>query len=105
MVGVTIAAIGAASIENYTDLMAQMSDDPNLSLVGEIGAKLGGFLASSAVMVFVGLMLFKADELAAEMIGGGGAGSAGVGAVIMNKVMPRGGPRRDKTEAKPSGDK
>lgn len=99
VVGVTIAMIAVSSIESFTDTMALMSHDPNLPLAQEIAGKIGGFMASAAVIVFTAFMLFRADDIAAAMIGGGGAGAGGVGAVIMSKLsagkmpkMPKGPP-------------
>ena len=99
VVGITIAMIAVTSIESFTDAMALMSRDPNLPLAQEIAGKIGGFMASAAVIVFVAFMLFRADDLAAAMIGGGGAGAGGVGAVIMSRMaagrmpkMPKGPP-------------
>lgn len=99
VVGITIAMIAVSSIEAFTDSMTLMSRDPNLPLAQELAAKIGGFMASAAVIVFTAFMLFRADDLAAAMIGGGGAGAGGVGAVIMSRVaatkmpkMPKGPP-------------
>ena len=86
VVGITIAMIAVSSIEAFTDSMAMMSRDPNLPLAQELAAKIGGFMASAAVIVFTAFMLFRADDLAAAMIGGGGAGAGGVGAVIMSRM-------------------
>lgn len=96
VVGITVAMIGVASIEAYTDQMMGMATDASLPWFQELAAKAGGFMASSAVIVFVGFMLFKADDIAAAMIGGGGAGTGGVGAVILNKIAPRGTPKGGK---------
>ncbi len=93
VVGITIAVIAAASIENYTNSMALMGGDPSLPWYEELAAKLGGFMASSAVILFVAWMLFRADDIAAALIGGGGAGTGGVGAVILNKIQPKGTPK------------
>lgn len=93
VVGVTMAVIAAASIEAYTNSMMAMGSAPGLPWYEELAAKLGGFMASSAVILFVAFMLFRADDIAAAMLGGGGAGTGGVGAVILNKIAPRGSPR------------
>lgn len=86
VVGITIAMIAVSSIEAFTDSMALMSRDPNLPLAQELSAKIGGFVASAAVIVFVAFMLFRADDISAAMIGGGGAGAGGVGAMIMSRL-------------------
>lgn len=93
VVGITMAVIAAASIEAYTNSMALMGGDPSLPWYEELAAKLGGFMASSAVILFVAFMLFRADDIAAAMIGGGGAGTGGVGAVILNRIRPHGAPK------------
>lgn len=86
VVGITIAMIAVSSIETFTDTMAKMSHDPNMPLAQELAAKIGGFMASAAVIIFTAFMLFRADDIAAAMIGGGGAGAGGVGAVIMSRL-------------------
>lgn len=94
IVGITIAMIAVSSIEAFTDSMTLMGRDPNMPLHQELAAKIGGFMASAAVIVFVAFMLFRADDLAAAMIGGGGAGQGGVGGAIMGRFaamkMPKG---------------
>ncbi len=99
VVGITIAMLAVGSIEAFTDSMSLMSRDPNLPLAQELAAKIGGFMASAAVIVFVAVMLFRADDIAAAMLGGGGAGTGGIGAVIMSRIaggkmpkMPKGPP-------------
>lgn len=89
VVGVALAVIGAAAVGGYTDQMAMMASDPDLPWYIELTAKLGGFMASSAVILFIAWMLFKADELASAMLGGGGAGMARVGAEMLNSLKPR----------------
>lgn len=102
VVGITIAMIAVGAIEAFTDSMALMSRDPNLPLAQELAAKIGGFMASAAVIVFVAVMLFRADDIAAAMIGGGGAGTGGIGAVIMSRIA---GGRMPKMPKGPPGDK
>lgn len=99
VVGITIAMISVASIESFTDTMTLMNRDPNMPFVQEIAAQIGGFMASAAVIIFTAFMLFRADDIAAAMIGGGGAGAGGVGAVIVSRMsagrmpkMPKGPP-------------
>lgn len=86
VVGITIAALAIASIETFTDSMSMMSRETALPLHQEIAGKIGGFMSSAAVIVFVAVMLFRADDIAAGMIGGGGAGAGGVGAVVMSRL-------------------
>lgn len=93
VVGVTIAILGAGVIGDYSDQMLAMARDPSLPWYTEIGVQFGGFMASTAVIVFVGFMLFRADDIAAAMIGGGGAGMGGVGAAVMGRLKAGGSPR------------
>lgn len=103
VVGVTIAVLGAGVISDYSDQMLAMASDPSLPWYAEIGAQFGGFMASTAVIVFVGFMLFRADDIAAAMIGGGGASMGGVGAAVMARIKAtRGTPgTKPKPPAKP----
>lgn len=96
VVGITMAIIASNSIEAYTNSMLMMGAEAGLPWFEELGAKIGGFMASSAVILFVAWMLFKADDIAAAMIGGGGAGTGGVGAVILNKIAPKSAPQGGK---------
>lgn len=105
VVGITIAMIAVSSIEAFTDSMALMSRDPNLPLAQELAAKIGGFMASAAVIVFVAFMLFRADDIAAAMIGGGGAGAGGVGAVIVSRMSAGRMPKMPKGPPPPPGGK
>lgn len=98
VVGVTVAIIGATAIAGYSDLMIEMARDPSLPWYAEIGVQFGGFMASTAVLVFIGFMLFRADDIAAAMIGGGGAGMGGVGGAIMSRLNATGA-----TRIKPTG--
>lgn len=86
VVGITMAVLGAGVISDYSDQMAMMGKDENLSWAAELGAKFGGFMASTAVIIFVAFMLFRADDLASAMIGGGGAGAGGIGGAIMSRI-------------------
>ncbi len=105
VVGITIAMIAVNSIEVFTDSIAAMSRDPDVPLMQEIAAKIGAFMASAAVIVFVAFMLFRADDLAAAMIGGGGAGAGSVGAVIMSRLSATKMPQKPSGTPKPPGDK
>lgn len=86
VVGVTLAVICASVVESYTASMVVMGHDPALPWYEELAAKIGGFMSSSAVILFVAWMLFKADDIAAALVGSGGVGSGGIGAVIVNKI-------------------
>lgn len=86
VVGITIAMLAVNSIEAFTDTMAAMARESALPIHQEIAGKIGGFMASAAVIVFTAVMLFRADDIAAAMIGGGGAGAGGVGAVVMSRL-------------------
>lgn len=86
VVGVTVAVLAAGVISDYSDQMLAMARDPSLPWYDEIGAQFGGFMASTAVLAFIVFMLFRADDIAAAMIGGGGAGMGGVGGAIMSRI-------------------
>lgn len=104
VVGITIAMLAVNSIEVFTDNIAAMSHNPDVPLAQEIAAKVGAFMASAAVLVFVSVMLFRADDLAAAMIGGGGAGAGSVGAVIMSRLSATKSPQLPKKDPpKPPG--
>lgn len=103
VVGITIAMLAVSSIETFTDTIAAMSHDPNMPLHQELMAKIGAFMASAAVIIFVSFMLFRADDIAAAMIGGGGAGAGSVGAVIMSRLAATKSPQTPKGPPKPPG--
>lgn len=86
VVGVAIAMIAVGTIEAFTDTIAAMSHDPELPLHQELAAKIGAFAASAAVIIFVSYMLFKADDMASAMVGGGGAGQGGIGGLIFSRM-------------------
>lgn len=89
LVGLVLALIAVGSIEAFVGQMQAMGQDPELPWFFEAGAKLGGFLASAATMIFLSFMLFKADDIAAAMIGGSAGGGSMVGAAIVSKMTPR----------------
>lgn len=103
VVGITIAMLAVGSIESFTDSMTLMAKDSALPLHQEIAGKIGGFMASAAVIVFVAFFLFRADDIAAAMIGGGGAGAGGVGAVVMSRLAAVKMPQMPKGPPKPPG--
>lgn len=88
VVAVAIATIGANAITAYAAQMNALAG-AGVNESGFIEAMMvqaGGFIASSAVLVFVGFMLFKADNIAAAMIGGGGGGGSAIGAAMMARM-------------------
>lgn len=91
VVGVLLAVLGAGVIGDYSDQMLEMARDPSLPWFAEIAAQFGGFMASTAVIMFIVRMLFRADDIAAAMIGGGGAGMGAVGAAVMGRLKAGGG--------------
>lgn len=84
-VGVLMVLLASTSIDSFISVMSTANADPDLPFSMAIGAKLGGFLSNAAVMIFIGVMLFKADNIAAALIGGATEGG-GIGAVIMHKI-------------------
>lgn len=90
LVGLVLSLIAVGSIEAFVGLMQAMGQDPELPWFMEAGAKIGGFIASGAVMAYLGFMLFKSDDIAAAMIGGNAGGGSMIGAAIMSKMTPRG---------------
>jgi hypothetical protein len=90
VVSVTIAVIGANAITAFAVQMDGLAAG-GVSESGFIEAMVvqaGGFIASVSVLVFVGIMLFKADSIAGALLGGGGGGSSAVGAALLAKVSP-----------------
>lgn len=85
VVGVLMVLIASTSIDSFTTTMGAMGADPDLPLSMELAAKIGGFLATASVMVFMSFLMFRADNIAAALVGGATEGS-GAGAVIMQKV-------------------
>lgn len=90
LVGLVLALIAVGAVEGFVQQMQAMGSDPELPWFLEIGAKIGGFLASSATMLFLSFMLFRADDIASAMVGGSAGGGSAVGAAMLNKLMPRG---------------
>lgn len=90
VVSVAIAVIGANAITAFAVQMNELAAG-GVSEAGFIEAMVvqtGGFVASLAVLAFVGLMLFRADNIAAAMIGGGGGGSSSIGAAMLSRLNP-----------------
>lgn len=86
VVGITMAILASSVISEYSDNMILLGNNPDLTWYEELGAKFGGFMASTTVIIFVAFMLFRADDIASAMIGGGAAGGGAVGGVIMNRL-------------------
>lgn len=90
VVSVTIAVIGANAITAFAVQMDGLAAG-GLSESGFIEAMVvqaGGFIASVSVLVFVGLMLFRADNIAGALIGGGGGGGSAIGAAMLARMKP-----------------
>lgn len=109
LVGVAMAVIAANSIESYTDMMGIIGNDASIPWYEELAVKIGGFMSSTAIILFVAWMLFRADDIAAAMVGGSAGGTSGVGGVIVNRISQatRGGvqskPRADGGGKPPGG--
>lgn len=92
VVAVCIATVGATAITAFAEQMnglaaAGISES---GLFEALVVQTGGLLASLAVLVFVGFMLFRADNIAAAMIGGGGGGTSGIGGALLARVRTGG---------------
>jgi hypothetical protein len=90
VVSVAIAVIGANAITAFAVQMNALAGG-GVSESGFIEAMIvqaGGFIASISVLVFVGIMLFKADSIAGALLGGGGGGSSAVGAAMLARLNP-----------------
>lgn len=91
VVAVTVAVIGANAITAFAAQMDGLAAG-GVSESGFVEAMMvqaGGLIASLSVLVFVGLMLFKADNIAGALIGGGGGGGSAVGAALMARMTPK----------------
>lgn len=86
VVGVLLVLIVSTSIDSFVLSMQGVGNDPDLPLVLELAAKIGGFLSAAGVMIFIAVMLFKADEIASALVGGATAGG-NVGSAIINKIQ------------------
>lgn len=98
-VGVLLVLLASTSVDSFITTIGAVNADPDMPASLAFIAKFGGFMSASAVMIFLGVMLFKADNIAAALIGGATAGG-GVGAAIMNKVTQAGGKAKPKVDAK-----
>lgn len=85
-VGVLLALLAGTSIDSFITTIGAINADPDLPFTMSVAAKLGGFLSNCAVMIFIGVMLFRADSIAGALVGGASGGGGGVGAAIMNRV-------------------
>lgn len=91
VIAVAIATIGATAISSFAAQMHGLAAG-GLDSSGFIESAIvqsGGFIASLSVLVFVGLMLFKSDNIASALIGGGHAGSSGVAAGLIARATPK----------------
>lgn len=101
-VGVLLALLAGTSIDNFITTIGALNADPDLPFTMSVAAKLGGFLSNAAVMIFIGVMLFKADSIAGALVGGASGGGGGVGAAIINRVSKSAGKGgKDKPAASP----
>ncbi|MFZ2629296.1 MAG: type IV secretion system protein [Rugosibacter sp.] len=100
-VGVLLALLAGTSIDNFITTISTLNADPDLPFTMTVAAKLGGFLSNAAVMIFIGVMLFRADSIAGALVGGASGGGGGVGAAIINRVSKGKGGGKDKPAAPP----
>lgn len=90
VVSVAIAVIGSNAITAFAVQMSELAAGgvTEAGFIESLAVQTGGFLASLGVLAFVGLMLLRADNIAAAMIGGNGGGSSAIGAAMLSKINP-----------------
>lgn len=91
VVGVILATLGAGVISSFAAEMATLGADPALPWYMELTVRMGAFMSSVAVIVFVGYFLMKSEDIASSLIGGGGSGSGAVASGIMHGAKNLGG--------------
>lgn len=91
VVAVAIAVIGANAITAFAVQMDGLvaGGGSESGFVEAAIVQAGGLIASLSVLVFVGLMLFRADNIAGALIGGGGGGGGAVGAALLARMTPK----------------
>ncbi|MHB8760155.1 MAG: hypothetical protein ACYC5S_08530, partial [Thiobacillus sp.] len=90
VVSVAVAVIGANAITAFSVQMTELAAGgvSEAGFIEAIAVQTGGFIASLGVLAFVGLMLFRADNIAAAMVGGGAGGSSSIGAAFLSRLNP-----------------
>lgn len=83
VVGVTLATLGAGVIGDFAVQMAALNNDPELPFFMAIAVRMGAFMSSIAIIIFVAYYLMQAETIASSLIGGGGSGSSGLIGGIM----------------------
>ncbi|MHB0973208.1 MAG: type IV secretion system protein [Thiobacillus sp.] len=91
VIAVAIAVIGATAISAFAAQMHGLAAGgvDSSGFIEAMVVQAGGFIASLSVLIFVGLMLFKADNIASALIGGGHAGSSGIAAGLIARAAPK----------------
>lgn len=91
VVAVAIATICATVITAYAAQMSGLAAGgvDSSGFIEAASVQAGGFLASLAVLLFAGLMLWKSDNIASALIGGGHAGSGGIAAGLIARATPK----------------
>lgn len=81
LVALCLGLIAAEAIIVYTDAMASFGKNPNTSWAEEMAGRIGGLVAISGGMIFISLMILKADDIAGAMLSGGAGGGVAGAAV------------------------
>jgi hypothetical protein len=82
LVTLCLGLVAAEAVTVFTDAMSSYGKNPNVTWVEEMVARIGGLVAIASGMIFISLMILKADDIAAAMTGGGGGGSGVAGAAV-----------------------
>lgn len=91
VIAVAIATIGATAISAFAAQMHGLAAGgvDSSGFIEAMVVQAGGFITSLSVLVFVGLMLFKSDNIASALIGGGHAGSSSIAAGLIARAAPK----------------
>lgn len=83
LVGITLATLAAGVLGDFASQMASIGTDPTMSLADELLARVGAFMTSVSVIVFVAYFLMQTESIASSLIGGAGSGSGAVASGIL----------------------
>lgn len=92
VVAVAMAMIGASAVSAFAEQMNSIAGAGwgESGFVEAMAVQAGGLIASLAVLIFVAMMLFKADNIAAAMIGGAAGGTSGIVAGLAARAATKG---------------
>lgn len=96
LVALCLGLIAATAIESFTDQMAKFGSDPSVTWAEEMSTRISGLVTILSGMVFMSLMILKADAIAGAMTGGdaGGGGVAGAVAKGIKGMLPKKGGKK-----------